>query len=1015
MKLLVACPSRILLVDTEDRSVAVVEDSAPEYYGVSWTPDGRDLCVAHSGIEIASLDTFDDYADTERGWLTVGGRRSSPCLSLAHQVHCLERHVLVTNTQRNCLTVFRTEDLYFHHHWFDSVRWDRRGRRNHCGSHFNSLAVRDGRLYVLAHNFDRPSYVLVLSWPGLEVIERIDCPVGHTHNVWPTADGRVIVCDSLHGRLIEAASGETVWPCGDPNAFTRGLACHGNYLFVGKSAQSAPSARLTSDGGVWVLDRDSWRVLDFIPLPGSGVVNEVRLVDVPDECHHLRPLVRLPEPDAAATERYLAAAGAAGRRAAAGPMAPARVASLPFEEPFAAGDRPPGAEWVTARGAFRDSAGRLTPVVGDISVAVLGGVADDDVAVSASVELPPGPHRYAGVAARYAGPGDANMVLGTLVAREDAVTADLWEHDGGDWRLLASALAGRRRGVLRLEAAGRQLRLRLDGELVCEALQKGEPKRGSVGVRGVGGRYRDFKAEHFESAPAPAPEPLHVGIWCDFGQTLVPYEGIGVFVHSLARGLLARPEPVTLTLVAHLGEQEVMDDLRAVAPERVRVLPEKGPHPRYRHAAFWLLWQWLRGSSELRRLLASARACLERWLARPKTSGKDAIKGLARRGLPGLALVACAAAASALPLWAAFGTGRLLLAVAEVAVFPAALADRLARRFWVNARLFGTDSYRELIRSAGCDVWLVPYVGFEYPIDFPAVVVVHDLVVFHFPEMFEPRFVERLREVVHRRGREATLCACMSDFIKKNDLEGVLGLSPDKVRMIRPAAPADLPRMDKVESAERRPPFLRRPYLFLPSAFRGYKNHARLIEALDLLRRDFGEDRFDLVFTGRIFHELPTPLADLARRLGVRNRIHVLGRVDRLTLAALYHEAFATVMPSLYEQGSFPVYEALLCGCPVACSDIPSLREQCAAMGDAMLYFDPGDAAAIARAVLAIRDDRERIRQRQREASKPLWDRTWEMAAAEWLKVLREAATARPEAEGEPMLLRFEQRRRGAA
>jgi glycosyltransferase involved in cell wall biosynthesis len=504
--------------------------------------------------------------------------------------------------------------------------------------------------------------------------------------------------------------------------------------------------------------------------------------------------------------------------------------------------------------------------------------------------------------------------------------------------------------------------------------------------------------------PAPGPParlrpdgPLHVGVWCDFGQTLLPHEGIGVFVHSLARGLLSLGEPLALTLVTHPGEQDVMDDLRAEAPERVRVLPDPEWHPRFRNAAFRFLWYWVRASERLRRTGAVARALWGRWLARPKVAAKDCVKVLVRRGWAGRAAAAGAAAAALPPLWAAFAAGRLLLAAAEAAAFPVVLLDRLARRLWVNPRLFG-DSYRELIRSAGCDVWLIPYVGFEYPVDFPAVVVIHDLVVYHYPGMFEPRFVERLREVIPRRAAEATLCACMSEFIKQTDLNGVLGLPPEKVRMIRPAAPGDLPRMAKEESSGRRPAFLHRPYLFLPSAFRGYKNHGRLIEALHVLRRDHGEDRFDLVFTGRVPHELPSDLDALARRLGVRGRVHVLGRVDRLTLTALYHEAFATLMPSLYEQGSFPVYEALVSGCPVACSDIPSLREQCAELGDAMLYFDPNDAASVARAVLAVRDDREGVRRRQQEASRGVWARTWGMAAAEWLPVLREAAARGKEA-----------------
>jgi glycosyltransferase involved in cell wall biosynthesis len=97
-------------------------------------------------------------------------------------------------------------------------------------------------------------------------------------------------------------------------------------------------------------------------------------------------------------------------------------------------------------------------------------------------------------------------------------------------------------------------------------------------------------------------------------------------------------------------------------------------------------------------------------------------------------------------------------------------------------------------------------------------------------------------------------------------------------------------------------------------------------------------------------------------------------------------------MPSLFEQGSFPVYEALHWECPVACSDIPSLREQCAAMGEAMLYFDPRNPDELARIILKIRDHRENIRVQQHVASRVLWQRTWKDVAREWLAVFKEAA-----------------------
>jgi glycosyltransferase involved in cell wall biosynthesis len=155
------------------------------------------------------------------------------------------------------------------------------------------------------------------------------------------------------------------------------------------------------------------------------------------------------------------------------------------------------------------------------------------------------------------------------------------------------------------------------------------------------------------------------------------------------------------------------------------------------------------------------------------------------------------------------------------------------------------------------------------------------------------------------------------------------------------------------------------------------------------LRNHHAEDSYDLVFTGirKVPKELDRKIADL----GLRERVHALGCVDRSTLAALYRCAFATIVPSLYEQGSFPIYEALHWGCPVACSNIPALVEQCQPLGDAMIYFDPHNPEAIARAILQIRDDWETIRARQQAARPRLWQRTWRHAAQDWLRLLREA------------------------
>ena len=173
---------------------------------------------------------------------------------------------------------------------------------------------------------------------------------------------------------------------------------------------------------------------------------------------------------------------------------------------------------------------------------------------------------------------------------------------------------------------------------------------------------------------------------------------------------------------------------------------------------------------------------------------------------------------------------------------------------------------------------------------------------------------------------------------------------------------------------------------------RGYKNHSVLIDALAL--PEFRDDlaALHLVFTGGSEIHSRDALLARAARAGLAERVRIHDCVSREDLALLYRHATATVVPSLYEQGSFPIYEALHYDCPVACSDIPSLREQCAGLGDAMIYFDPHDVRAVAAAIRTLVRDRSAIRRAQAARAAAAPGRSWADAAEEWLAVFRSAA-----------------------
>jgi hypothetical protein len=303
MRLLVACPSWLFLVDSVTHEIEVVEHLGREYYGISWDLAGN-LCLSHSGLENDNMLSVEDYVNSEVGVLTLGQRQRIDCLSTPHQLVCHNQYVVATNTGRNCLTVFRQDDLFYFNKWLNEVHWDRLGAHNKIGHHFNSITFYKDRLYVLAHNLDQMSFILEVSWPQLDVIRRIDTTALWAHNVWVRNDDEIIVCNSKQGSLLEVNTNTTLWSAQNDRVMTRGLACAEERVFVGMSKLSGRSERQTSDGGISILDAKSFEQIDYISLPHSGVVHEIRVLDAADQCHHGIPFKGQIKSSHASTDLY---------------------------------------------------------------------------------------------------------------------------------------------------------------------------------------------------------------------------------------------------------------------------------------------------------------------------------------------------------------------------------------------------------------------------------------------------------------------------------------------------------------------------------------------------------------------------------------------------------------------------------------------------------------------------------------------------------------------------------------
>ncbi len=161
------------------------------------------------------------------------------------------------------------------------------------------------------------------------------------------------------------------------------------------------------------------------------------------------------------------------------------------------------------------------------------------------------------------------------------------------------------------------------------------------------------------------------------------------------------------------------------------------------------------------------------------------------------------------------------------------------------------------------------------------------------------------------------------------------------------------------------------------------KNLVRTVEALALLRARGLPHH--LVLAGAAYFG-DGPVHSAIVRLGLEDRVHVLGFVPDEDLPALYTLADAFVYPSLYEGFGIPVLEAMACGTPVAASNATAIPE---VAGRAALLFDPTDVEAIAGALARLLDDDVTARRLRSDGQIQAARFSWERTARETLKVYR--------------------------
>jgi glycosyltransferase involved in cell wall biosynthesis len=204
-----------------------------------------------------------------------------------------------------------------------------------------------------------------------------------------------------------------------------------------------------------------------------------------------------------------------------------------------------------------------------------------------------------------------------------------------------------------------------------------------------------------------------------------------------------------------------------------------------------------------------------------------------------------------------------------------------------------------------------------------------------------PRNAMARRQILDAAGRAAGMIAVCAD-LKRILVE--LGAAPERVRVLRNGV--DLKQFHPVDRGDARRRYgVAGPTIVSVGGLIPRKGHDLTIAALaelpgvTLLIAGEGPER--------------AALADLAAKLGVADRVRLLGRVDHGDLPALYSAADAMVLASSFEGWANVLLESMACGTPVLATD---------AGGTAEVMTDPAAGILLARrSVQSVVDGMKRL------------------------------------------------------
>jgi len=220
---------------------------------------------------------------------------------------------------------------------------------------------------------------------------------------------------------------------------------------------------------------------------------------------------------------------------------------------------------------------------------------------------------------------------------------------------------------------------------------------------------------------------------------------------------------------------------------------------------------------------------------------------------------------------------------------------------------------------------------------------IHDVGVLEHPEYFKSWHFDNFKKTLPKIIKVLDGVITVTHFQKKKILKW-FQISPDKVYVVPNGVDT------KVFKKFKGPNIFKEKYILFVGWIHVRKGVIPLLNAFNTIKH-------------RIKHKLylvgatawgTEPVFSEIEKLGLNNRVKVIGAIKHEELPIYYSNAEMMVLPTLNDSFALPVLEAMACQCPVILSDIPSLKE---IYEGKTLMVDPSDVSSLEDAMLKVLSD----------------------------------------------------------